>query len=881
MSDSVNQLKTLEPKDLKTPQLIGRNAIIAEVQALFEQAQQGIPLFLLLNGEQGIGKSRICHEIQERAKDSVFLHEDCQQDDEYQPFIRTIHFLYQIYNKLGVLAKSDYVGKFPPMLSADFVEFAVSGLNEHNLVDVFEQVECNVDNIFDCTSSYVRSHAHRQHYIWIIDHLHWIDRRSGDWLYHLTSHLESGDKLLIIGMYQGDQASGENNFQRILPRFRNSSNFKELKIPPILARETIPFIRSMLAPIQIDQVEIMPVYKVARGNPHLLIEFVKGLAEDKKIVWQDNAWNLQISDDILTRPPKAVEDLLIKNFPDLGHHHRHILEWFAIATLGLDHESIATLIGLKAIQLPYILGDLLKERYIYEEESNGNKVFAISSQNVANEIVHGLDEQRVLKMHVQLARLLDKKRSHDEMLLKAADHFHYGEEWRRSMAISLEAARWLMAQKRFSLALRYYRRAVLAAEKRKKPGPLGEILCEFAMALYRLGDHKNALINFEQAEAMKPKLAILLEIKKGKIFAFYGLRKYDLANKELRSYTLQQQESDIELLLIQSALEIHHYGIKKAGEYIEQARQLLAKKPEDILMPRLKQNEGWLAFYQGKWPEAHAAFQQAEQHYTEIQNDQGVMETLVGKTWLLAASEGPICAWETLLPVLFYNQENEDFYLQFHGSYQAGMFTLEQGNLDKAQEYFQQIELITRKKGADREGGYAVLGQALCAFYRKDAPEDIEKIAQQAMERATNFNDPNLGAETYHLLARLYLRMQVLSKVQQYLDYSKEAFLRLEMKWRVNRLFADYARMLTLAKNGKQALLFLAKGENNAIKIGDQYHLADNHFAKGFLLARNRQFSEASSWFAKAEELYRKLGRRINAFDAKKHREQCESKSQP
>ena len=216
------------------------------------------------------------------------------------------------------MAKTDYIGKFPLMLSADFVEFALSNLSESNMVDVFEQVECNVDNIFECASSYVRSHAHRQHFVLVIDRLNWIDRRTGDWLYHLTTRLQAEDKLLIIGMYQGDQVSGENNFQRILPRFRNNSNFKEIKIPPILAREAIPFIRSMLSPIQIDQIEIMPVYKVTRGNPYLLIEFIKGLAEENKITWQNDAWDLEISKDILTRPPQSDRRFAYQKFSRSG-----------------------------------------------------------------------------------------------------------------------------------------------------------------------------------------------------------------------------------------------------------------------------------------------------------------------------------------------------------------------------------------------------------------------------------------------------------------------------------------------------------------------------------------------------------------------------------
>ena len=121
--------------------------------------------------------------------------------------------------------------------------------------------------------------------------------------------------------------------------------------------------------------------------------------------------------------------------------------------LFMTPEDLCTLTGLKNVQLPYILGDLMKERYIFEEDEK-NKAYSLSSIRMGKTILSKIEEKRVFKMHIQVARMLEKQHQKDDMWMKAADHYYHGKETGKTLHLSLEVARWLMTQKRFSMALR-------------------------------------------------------------------------------------------------------------------------------------------------------------------------------------------------------------------------------------------------------------------------------------------------------------------------------------------------------------------------------------------------------------------------------------------
>lgn len=701
-----------------------------------------------------------------------------------------------------------------------------------------------------------------------------MDRRCTDCFYYLMNSIKQGDRILILATYRGDKVSGENNIQRILPHLRSGKNFQEHKITSLLKRDISAFLRSMLGSLQMDANEIASVYQITQGKPYLLIDFIRGLCQEGKIVWANDSWNLELGDDILTRPPKALEEQLVKNFSGLGKYHKIILQWLGLSGFPLSYENFVELTGFKESQIPYIIGDLLKARYIFEQEIQKEKVYAISSSKIALGVLDGIQSNEQKKLHLQLARLLEKK-TEKEMQIKASDHYYLGEDSAKALAMSLKVARIFMQEKEISRAFRYYQRTLSIAREIKDKS-LCAILVEFAAHLYRLGDYKNALTYFDEATLPAMKMGKDEEVKKGKALCLYGMRKYEQALQEVRNYmSLYRNQEDPEIFVTMAEIEIYRYNMKKAQEYASKAKAACKQNPPPLLLPIIKKVDGWLSFYQGDWKRSLDSFCEAEKLSGELPSEQNAMEILLGKSCLLANEKGPGVALESIQDVLNFAYSAEDTYLQFLANYHAGNFALDLGDIDTSERYSQQLKAIFSEKGMGRHLGYAALGLGQCSYARREEAEATEKLGQQALQIAQDCGDQFLSAESYHLLAKVYRRFKQIQKAITYLDYSRNMFHSLDMKWKANRLASTYARFLTLGKKPKEALQALIDAGKIATEMGDKYHIPDNYFERGFTLARNKKFEDAVKWFTKAEDLYKELGRESCVAESIENRKKC------
>ena len=868
-----------KPEDLKEATYTGRDFLVKTIEKSILNVPQTLEKFILVIGEDGLGKTRLLEELQKRFATKklhfVIFHYSFETEPD-KPFQPIVKLCFDMFQQLNILKKDDYIYECPINYRADYIESYFCLADEATMMDIF--VDSNQDSYFAGVGCYIRAHAKTQPLCIILDNIHYLDRRSADWLQYFFYSLKENDNIIILATYRGDDQAGENNIQRILPSLRSRKNFQEYTLQPLLNRNIVAYIQSILDPVELSSDDIVTIFKITQGKPYLINDFLFNLASNNQITWENQKWHLDFDQGSLSKPPKALEEQLIRDYVKLPKYHRQILEWISLAEFPLSFNILCVLTDLKITHLPYILGDLLKERYIIEVGETTEKIYDNTSNNISHEIVQQLDFSSKKKMHLELAKLLEKEKDNLQLYRRAAVNYYEGGDYKKAITIYWDAARIFWKEKQFNQSIQLYKNAVtLGRETGLKD--LCTLLVEFAYQLYEMNDYQTALDHFQEASMLEVKDKSE-QIRKGKGMCLYGLRKYEQAQKELKNIESTQDHEDLDILLTLASLELSKYNVKKASQHLEKAKELIPQNASDSIIATYKKNEAILKFYQGEWSEAESLFDEAEQLSLWLPTNQQYMEIVLGRSYLTSYVYGSNIALDTLLSVIAYGDETEDFFLQFQSNYLAVLASLDQGKIQDAQKYSERLLQINQKKGSRRHQSYAILAKGLCELANiknQNANVTPEKTIQEALTIANDCGEQFVSAEAYAALSQIYRYAKRYKNSHTYINYSKNIFIASGLQWKANRLATLHARIYTIEKKPQVAMTVLVESEKYAKKIGDNYHLADNYFEQAFILGRTRKIPEAIKFFNKAATLYTNMGRTAMANDSLFNAKRCQN----
>ena len=198
---SILGLPTEVDPDCRYP-LIGMDKVMAETQASWDLAQSGHSQVLLLEGNQGAGKSRIASELakQAYAEGATVLFGSCQPElaIPYHPFAAALHRARHLDSELqlgfdhgaGPLAALRAVTQHPP--------------TAHYSRSPNEGQAGEKQRLFDEVVGVVRRISVSAPLLIVLDDLHWATSATIDLLNHVSTELGSSN-VLIIGTVRPDE----------------------------------------------------------------------------------------------------------------------------------------------------------------------------------------------------------------------------------------------------------------------------------------------------------------------------------------------------------------------------------------------------------------------------------------------------------------------------------------------------------------------------------------------------------------------------------------------------------------------------------------------------------------------------------------------------
>jgi len=324
----------------------GRDAELAILREAWSHAKQGHGNTVLLEGEAGIGKTRLI---------DAFLRS--LDDEDGEP-----HVLYGSYPPSGGLgALSDAILR----------KFGESGLDRSlapyltvtpSLVPAFAALikhespptgaaPLHGEALQAVCSHLMRALSEERPTIWVIEDVHFAPGDSRDLLHALARAAALLRMLLIITARPGMAESELSHFTRL-------TSLQRYTLGRLGAREVIELLRDAFKSESIATKLGGTIAYKSDGVPFFVFEMIRGLKAGSLLKQQSDGSYVQTQVISEIEVPSAVKDLIEARLQGLSKEERAILDLGAVIGFEFDPDLVARVRGVKRIQVLETLADL-------------------------------------------------------------------------------------------------------------------------------------------------------------------------------------------------------------------------------------------------------------------------------------------------------------------------------------------------------------------------------------------------------------------------------------------------------------------------------------------------------------------------------------------
>jgi DNA-binding SARP family transcriptional activator len=264
-----------QPALIVGPPLVGRRREWADLQSVWNRAVDGVPHFVLITGEAGLGKSRLAEEFLTwtgqhgaiTAKTRSYAAEgqlslapvtDWLRSDEIRPQVQ----------QLGTVWLTEVARVLPELLTErpDIPHF--EPLSEYGQRQRFFEALARAILI-----------APRP-LLLLIDDLQWCDSETLEWL-HFLLRFDAGAPLLVVGCARAEELPPDHPLRKLMLHLHNTTKVIEIELHPLDAAETAKLaalvkgseLESVMLESDVD--ELMYLYHETGGYPLFVVETVR------------------------------------------------------------------------------------------------------------------------------------------------------------------------------------------------------------------------------------------------------------------------------------------------------------------------------------------------------------------------------------------------------------------------------------------------------------------------------------------------------------------------------------------------------------------------------------------------------------------------------
>ena len=330
---------------------VGRERELALLERALREAQSGRPTVVLVTGEPGAGKSRLCHEFVERARGVALHYARALSHGRMLPFHVIVALARSLFGVGEGASPSDVrdavrrgLGERAAVdpIALDFW-LDLLGVSDHVAAPSGLEPEARRARLFRSLLDLIRARARRELTLLWVEDLHWLDPASEAALEMLTERL-----LAPESAGQQDPAARDHAARVSARVVLHGSSVSRLRPSRLQDCRTLldDWLGSddALAPLR-ARIEAR-----ARGNPLFVEEMIRSLVERGALRGERGAYALAAPIEEITLP-ETVQAVLASRIDRLADRDKDVLQAAAVVGRDVPTELLRAVVDLPAPEL--------------------------------------------------------------------------------------------------------------------------------------------------------------------------------------------------------------------------------------------------------------------------------------------------------------------------------------------------------------------------------------------------------------------------------------------------------------------------------------------------------------------------------------------------
>ena len=414
--------------------LVGRETHLRTMTALSKNLNKGIGGLIWIEGEPGIGKSRLMREVADRVEaDSVWTWTGrCSPQRESYPFSLFSDLLAEAF-KIRLSDSSDQIisriddvshsWTRDAQVTRPYLEMMLGIQPRGQVGDRIANLEPEQlrQQTFVAFRRLLKSLADERPFVIMLDDLQWIDAVSAEMLLFLLTMVATTPILFVCTQRrQGSDAPNDRlvRMQSLIP-----TQTVRVSLEHLSETEAETLLHELLAGGKLPPVLVSTIKERSEGNPYFIEEFVRMLVDRRWIQLKDDGWELQADLDLESlQVPTSLETLVRSRIDALPTELKQLVQSAVVIGSPFEVDLLEETFGQPNVQMNL---NRLQSRLIAHPRAEGNR-WEFNHSLIEAVTYNGLLRVQRRAYHQRVAEALETRFGGGEIDYAGRLAYHFG-----------------------------------------------------------------------------------------------------------------------------------------------------------------------------------------------------------------------------------------------------------------------------------------------------------------------------------------------------------------------------------------------------------------------------------------------------------------------